>query len=281
MNRTLVSVLLALLTLACTEDRSDEHAGHEPVTAKPASAAPRTPAGALTASGKDVSFESADGRGSGYLSAAESTGEAQRRPGLIVIHEWWGLDEWTRENTDRFAAQGYVALAPDLYRGKNTTDPDEAHELMRGLPEDRAIADLKAAWAHLASRDDVDPERIGVIGWCMGGGYALSLAAEEPRLAAAVIAYGRLIGDRTRLSGVQAPVLGIFAASDRGIPVEDVRTFESRMKELDKEVTIRIYEGTGHAFMNPGNEKGYAPDASRDAWQRIDTFLARHLRPGG
>ena len=108
-------------------------------------------------------------------------------PAVIVIHEWWGLDNWVREQTDRLAQQGYVALAVYLYRGKSTSDPKEAHELMRGLPEDRAMSDLKAAFNYLASRPDVEPTAIGVIGWCMGGGYSLALATQEPRLAAAVI----------------------------------------------------------------------------------------------
>src|ERR1700721_421430 len=96
-------------------------------------------------------------------------------PGIIVIHEWWGLNDWVKEQTEKLAAQGYVALAVDLYRGKVAADPSEAHELMRGLPQDRAIRDLQAAFAYLGTRKDVRAERIGSIGWCMGGGLSLQL----------------------------------------------------------------------------------------------------------
>lgn len=281
MNRSLTGILLVLVSLACAENQTEEHSDHQPPPAAPTSTAPAPAADASAApTGEAVTFDAAEGRASGYMAAPDPPPSGTQRPGLIVIHEWWGLDQWTKDNVERFASLGYVAVAPDLYRGKSTTDPTEAHELMRGLPEDRALADLKAAWAWLASRDDVDSGRIGVIGWCMGGGYALTLAAEEPRLGAAVTAYGRLIEDRTRLSGILAPVLGIFAAEDRGIPVEDVRAFEATMKDLGKPVTIRVYEGTGHAFMNPHNEAGHNPGATTHAWQLIDGFLATHLRPG-
>ena len=123
----------------------------------------RSAAPAMNA-GPSVQF----GDGSGYLSVPPAPG---KKPALIVIQEWWGVDDWIREQTDRFAKQGYVALAVDLYRGRSTKSPEEAHELMRGMPEDRAMADLKAGIDYLSSRPDVDPERIGVIGWCMGGGY--------------------------------------------------------------------------------------------------------------
>lgn len=284
MRRLAAIFALLIAVAACNRTETDEHAGHQtapPDTRTPAAHDSTENRDDWTARGREVTFGAADGEAPGYLSEPEvSAPDAPRRAGLIVIHEWWGIDDWIRQNADRFAQQGYVVLAPDLYRGRSTDDPGEAHELMRGLPEDRAIADLKGAWAHLAARPDVDPGRIGVVGWCMGGGYALALAAEEPRLGAANINYGRLIEDRQKLGGIRAPVLGIFGAEDRGIPVESVRRFERSMKELDKDVSIHIYEGAGHAFMNPGNEDGYVEAASRDAWSKIDAFLARTLAPG-
>ena len=151
----------------------------------------------------------------GYLSLPSSAG---RHPAVIVIHEWWGLTDWIRESTDHFAGEGYVALAVDLYHGKSTSDPNEAHELMRGLPEDRAAADLKGAFDTLAKRSDVDPARIGVVGWCMGGGYSLGLALGEPRLAATVMNYGRLVLDPKAIAAIRSPDSRKFWRTGSGDP---------------------------------------------------------------
>jgi carboxymethylenebutenolidase len=223
-----------------------------------------------------VTFKSAVGTAQGYLATpAKDTG---RHPAIVVIQEWWGVDNWIKQQTQRFADQGYVALAVDLYRGKVATSQDEAHELMRGLPEDRAMADLKAGFEYLASRKDVDRKRIGVIGWCMGGGYALMLAAEEPRLAAGVVNYGHLMTDPKTISSIKVPLVGNFGAEDRGIPAADVREFESALKKAGKKADFKIYPGAGHAFMNPNNAGGYVAAAAADAWKRIDAFFAARLR---
>jgi carboxymethylenebutenolidase len=214
------------------------------------------------------------GEASGYLSAPSTPG---KKPAVIVIHEWWGIDNWIREQTDRFAQQGYVALAVDLYRGRSTSDPGEAHELMRGLPEDRALADMKAAFDYLASRDDVDPQKIGIIGWCMGGGYALALGVNEPRLAGIVMNYGRLVTDPKTIAQIHSPLLGNFGEADRGIPAEDVKKFASELTRHGKLGDIKIYPGAGHAFMNPNNKEGYDAEAAADAQRRIDSFFARTL----
>jgi carboxymethylenebutenolidase len=218
--------------------------------------------------------------GSGYL-AVPPAGVTANRGAVIVIQEWWGLDDWIRENADRFAQQGYVALAVDLYRGRSTADPGEAHELMRGLPEDRALADLEAAYAYLASRPDVDPTRIGAIGWCMGGGYALGLASAEPKLAAAVINYGRIITDPGTIAAIKPAILGNFAGADRGIPTDSVQAFDQALDKAGVENDIRIYEGKAHAFMNPNNKEGYDATAAEDARKRIDAFFARKLAGRG
>ena len=222
-----------------------------------------------------VSFPSATGKGSGYLSLPASGG---KHPAIIVIQEWWGLNDWIRQQSDRFAGQGTVALAVDLYRGKATTDPNEAHELMRGLPEDRALADLQAGLRYLRARSDVDASRIAVIGWCMGGGYALQLAIAEPGLAGAVINYGHLVTDPKTIASIRPPILGNFGALDRGIPAEDVRAFDASLKSAGKSSEIKVYDGAGHAFMNPNNKEGYVKEAASDAWKRIDAFLRKRLR---
>ena len=223
-----------------------------------------------------VTFKSAVGKAQGYL--ATPSKDTGRHPAIILVQEWWGVDDWIKAQTKRFADQGYVALAVDLYRGKVTKSPDEAHELMRGLPEDRAMADLKAGFEYLESRKDVDPKRIGVIGWCMGGGYALMLATDEPRIAAGVVNYGHLMTDPKSISSIKVPLLGNFGADDRGIPAADVREFESTLKKEGKSADFKIYPGAGHAFMNPNNKAGYVADAAADAWKRIDSFFAARLR---
>jgi len=214
------------------------------------------------------------GGGKGFLAVPNRPG---KHAGVIVIQEWWGLNDWIKQQTQRFADKGYVALAVDLYRGKVATSPDEAHELSRGLPEDRAVADLEAGFGVLAARDDVDPARIGSIGWCMGGGYSLELATHEPKLKAAVINYGRLVTSSEKIDAIKASVLGNFGGADRGIAPADVKAFEQAMKDKKKDVDIKIYDGAGHAFMNPNNKSGYVEAAANDAVTRIDNFFSRML----
>ena len=160
-------------------------------------------------------------------------------PALIVVHEWWGLNDWVKEQGSKLADQGYAALAIDLYRGKVATTPDEAHQIMRGVPEDRAKRDLHAAFEYLASQSNVKKDRIGAIGWCMGGGYALDVALQEPSLAATVINYGHLATDPDALKKINAPILGLFGAQDKGITPEDVQKFEQTMKQLGKKIEVK------------------------------------------
>ena len=229
----------------------------------------------LFAKGITVTFDSLAGKGSGYL--VEPAGKG-RHPGLIVIQEWWGVNDWVKDQAERYAGKGFVAIAPDLYRGKTATTADEAHELMRGLPQDRAIADMKAAFEYLAKRPDVDPMRIGIIGWCMGGGYALDFTLAEPKIAATVINYGHLMADPASIAKIHAPILGNFGADDRGIPPVDVKAFESALKKDGKSADLKIFDGAGHAFMNPNNKGGYVKAAADDAQARIDKFLRETLQ---
>jgi carboxymethylenebutenolidase len=223
-----------------------------------------------------IHFSKNDPGPQGILSITESN--AKGRPALIVVQEWWGLNDWIRQTAERYAAMGYVVVTPDLYRGKVAADADEAHQLMRGMPEDRAMGDLREAFGYLASRPDVDPKRIGVVGWCMGGGYALALGIDEPRLAAVVINYGRLVTDPATIAKIKPPVQGNFGATDKGIPVDDVKAFEKALKTTNPTVDFMIFDGAGHAFMNPNNKGGYMASAADTAWARIDAFLAKHLQ---
>ena len=222
-----------------------------------------------------VSFPSGSETATGYLALPGSTG---RHPAIIAIHEWWGLNDWVEEQAQKFAELGYVVLAVDLYRGQVAKSPDEAHELSRGLPEDRAVRDLKAAYSYLASRSDVAPNKIADVGWCMGGGYSLKLAENEPRLAACAVNYGMLPTDPEIIARIQAPVLGNFGALDRGIKPADVQAFEKAMQAAGKKVDAKIYDGAGHAFENSNNKDGYRPEATADAWTRMVNFFAANLK---
>ena len=224
---------------------------------------------------KTVTYKSGDETVSGELYTPTGKGPF---PALIVIHEWWGLNDWVKEQAEKLSAEGYTTLAVDLYRGKVATTPEEAHEIMRGVPEDRAKRDLHAAFEFLASQPNVSTDRIGAIGWCMGGGYALDVALQEPTLAADVINYGHLVTDPESMKKIHAPILGIFGAQDKGIPVAGVRKFGEQLDKLGKKVEIKIYDDAGHAFENPNNKEGYRAADAEDAWKRTVDFLASTLK---
>lgn len=230
---------------------------------------------AAAVNSETVSYKSGDDTVSGYLVLPEGGG---KHPAILVIHEYWGLNDWVKQQAQNFAKQGYVALAVDLYRGKTATTPDEAHILMRGLPDDRGLRDLEAGFAYLTSRPDVDAKKVGSIGWCMGGGWSIKLAEDQPKLAAFVVNYGSLPTDPAIVAKIQAPMLGNFGADDKGIPPESVHAFESAMKSAGKSEDIKIYDGAGHAFQNPENKNGYRPEATADANTRIDAFFAKYLK---
>ncbi len=230
---------------------------------------------AVAAESKTVSYKSGDETVQGVLFTPAGKGPF---PALVVIHEWWGLNDWVKGQASKLADQGYVALAIDLYRGKVATTPDEAHQIMRGVPEDRAKRDLHAAFEFLGSQADVKKDRIGAIGWCMGGGYALDVALQEPALAADVINYGHLATDPDSLKKINAPILGLFGAQDKGITPDDVHKFEQAMKQMGKRIDVKIYDDAGHAFENPNNKEGYREADAADAWKRTVDFLAATLK---
>ena len=225
--------------------------------------------------GKSVTYKSGDETVQGILYTP--AGKAPF-PAIIVIHEYWGLNDWVKEQASKLSDQGYVTLAIDLYRGKVATTPDVAHEIMRGVPEDRAKRDLHAAFEFLASQANVRKDRIGAIGWCMGGGYSLDVALQEPALAADVINYGHLATDPEALKKINAPILGSFGGQDHGITPDDVHKFEATLKQLGKQIDVKIYDDAGHAFENPNNKDGYRAADAVDAWKRTVDFLAMTLK---
>jgi carboxymethylenebutenolidase len=230
---------------------------------------------AFASDGKSVSYKSGDEPVQAILYTPSGKGPF---PAIIVIHEYWGLNDWVNEQASKLADQGYETLAIDLYRGKVATTPDMAHELMRGVPEDRAKRDLHAAFEFLQSQPSVKKDRIGAIGWCMGGGYALDVALQESTLAAAVINYGHLATDSEALKKINAPILGSFGGQDQGIPPADVKKFAETLEKLGKKIDVKIYDDAGHAFENPNNKTGYRPDDAADAWKRTSAFFAENLK---
>jgi len=229
----------------------------------------------VAADSRSVSYKSGDETVSSLLYTPPGKGPF---PAIVVIQEWWGLNDWVKEQASKLADQGYLALAVDLYRGKVATTPEEAHELSRGLPHDRADRDLLAAADYLRSQKNVDPKRVGSIGWCMGGGYSLDLALNDPKLKATVINYGHLATDETSLRKIDAAILGIFGGQDKGIPVADVNNFESQLKALGKTVDIHVFPDAGHGFENPNNKQAYRADDAAQAWKLTVDFLAKYLK---
>jgi len=225
-----------------------------------------------------VSFTEGTTKVNGYLETPEGEGT---HPAIIAVHEWWGVNDWVKSQAERLRKQGYVVLAVDLYDGKVAKDQETAHQLMSGLDDAEVIAKLRAAADFLRGRSDVRSNAIGVIGWCMGGKYAIRLAAADPGIRAVVMYYGAPLTDERAIRGIQAAVLGNFGAEDKGPSPGQVRAFEKALKRAGKRVDFKIYPGAGHAFANEDNPwGGYREAAAKDAWQRTVAFLKKELKQG-
>ena len=197
---------------------------------------------------------------------------------VIVIHEWWGLNDHVKHWSDRLASDGYVALAIDLYDGVVATTRDEAMDAMRSVDGEAALAKLLDAHAYLTDDEDVAAERTACVGWCFGGGWSLKLAIAEPELDAAIMYYGRLINDVEQLAQMEAPLLGVFGNEDRGIPPASVEEFAAAMKKAGNDLTLRQYDAN-HAFANPSSGRYDAENAAL-AWRETRAFLCEKLYPG-
>ena len=210
-----------------------------------------------------------------YLSLPENAQPPM--PALVLIHEWWGLNEHIQHWSDRLAADGYATLAVDLYGGRVATTRDSAMSYMRSVDEDRALEILLAAHAFLAQDERIQATHRGSIGWCFGGGWSLRLALEAADLQAAVIYYGRLVTDPERLAAIRASILGIFGTRDTGIPQDVVETFDKALEEAEVEHRILRFDAE-HAFANPSNAN-YDAEAAAAAWKEVRGFLASELKP--
>ena len=223
--------------------------------------------------GSDLTLEVAGGQAAAYLSRPASG----RGPGVIVIQEWWGLVDHIREVCDRLARAGFVALAPDLYRGVSTGDPDEAGRLMMDLQIDRAATDLDVAIETLRRQDGVEGSRVGAIGFCMGGQLALLAASRNQHIAACVDCYGVHPNVQIDATGVRGAVYGVFAENDDFIPLEAARGLEARLRDAGVRADFEIFAGTQHAFLNDTRPDVYDAASATSAWSKILAFLQAEL----
>lgn len=280
--RSLALLALPLLLLTgCTKDdygdaMSREHEGELPV-ATPIAAALSDDVITARPVYASVGGESV----TGFLARPDTVKMEEDEmplPGLIIIHEWWGLNDNIQTMAKRFAEEGYVALAVDLYGGEMAETPEDARRLMSASMEREALLtdNLTQAFEYLKMQEGVG--EVGVIGWCFGGGWSLRTALALPEsIDATVIYYGQLVSDRDQLAALDMPILGIFGAEDQGIPVEGVREFESVLADLGKDAEIEVYEGAGHGFANPSGQR-YNAEAAEDAWAKTLAFFDEHLR---
>jgi len=276
MKRVIGLCVLIWLTGSCAgerdhvEDMANEHADDMP-EANPVSS--QAPSSAVDS--EVVIYATVDGvEASGYL--ARPQGASGPLPGIIVIHEWWGLNDNIRSMADQLAAEGYQALAIDLYDGQSGSTPDEAMALMSASRDKTAALteNVKQAFAYLEG----DGQKVGTIGWCFGGGWSLGTAIALPSdIDATVIYYGPPVTDEESLAPLEMPILGFFGAKDGGIPVDSVRAFESALDALGKDAAIHIYDDADHAFANPSG-RNYQEEPAKDSWTKTLAFFEQHLK---
>ena len=222
--------------------------------------------------GKMVDFPSNGGTTQGYL----ATPTSGKGPGVLVIQEWWGLVPHIKRVCDRFAAEGFSALAPDMYHGKTADEPDGAGKLFMALNIAQAEKDLRGAARYLAQQSST--AKLGAVGFCMGGQLALFAGTVNPNVGAVVDFYGihpNVKPDYAKLSG---PVLGLFAEKDGSVTPQTAREVDAAIKKAGKQSEIHIYPNVDHAFFNEDNTGAYNKAAADDAWRRTITFFRQHLK---
>lgn len=219
-----------------------------------------------------IQFASNGARVDGYVAVPDTV---SRSPGVVVLQEWWGLVPHIKHVADRLAAEGFVALAPDLYHGQSTTEPDEANKLMLDMKRDVAARDLAGAVRYLAEHP-MCSGKVGVVGFCLGGGLALLAACGDERVAACVDFYGVLPGGQPECDRLAAPVLGLFGERDPWAPPSAVEQLQHALQDMGKTVETVIYPNAGHAFFNDTGDS-FDAAAAADAWQRTLAWFRRYL----
>ena len=219
----------------------------------------------------------------GYLVYPVSSNDtvSKKLPAVVMIHEWWGLNENIKNMANLLAKQGFVVLAADLYKGEVANNPERAMELVQIARnnQNNSINNLQSAVKYLSSLQNVDSSKIASLGWCFGGGQSLQLAlnSQEHPLAATILYYGTpLVTDKALLSKIKWPVLGIFGDKDQAIPVEEINQFGTSLNQSGITNNMHIYKGLGHAFANPSGDN-YAPKETEDAWQKTLSFLKKYV----
>jgi carboxymethylenebutenolidase len=226
--------------------------------------------------GAIVTYPANGSEARGYLALP-----AAPSPAVVVVHEWWGMVDQLRRTCDRYAEAGFVALAPDLYRGSSTEDPEDAARRMLGLDPAQATSELAAAVDHLLDHEATTSARVGVTGFCMGGGLALLLACQRPDAVGAVVAFYAAIpwpGHQPDYSSLAAAMQGHYAEKDAFAPPSMVVELEMTLRGLGKRVELFIYPGTDRGFFNEDHPSVHHPAAARQAWERTLGFLRAHVR---
>lgn len=214
---------------------------------------------------------------SGYLACPAGPGP---HIGVVAIQEWWGLEPHIKDATERLARAGYCALAPDLYHGVVAKEPDEAQKLLMDLDKERAIKEIEGAASYLVGRDDVQPKKVGIMGWCMGGTLALRWASRADRAGAVVAFYpGRYEPNAEEARALRAPALILYGEEDHGITAKNREHVEGELRSAGKTVEVHTYAGAGHSFFND-SKPSYRADAAKDAWRRTLDWLEVHLKVG-
>lgn len=219
--------------------------------------------------GQRVEFPSNGHTCSGYFSGSG--------PGIVVIQEWWGLVPHIEDIVERFAREGFSAIAPDLYHGKTTTSPDEAGRLLMELDAERAEKEIAGAGAYLLGRPECTSKTYGVVGFCMGGALAQYAATKQKNVGAAVSFYGGFKKVSADWDGLTAPIMLIYAENDQGVPIEQGRALAKRLEEMGKNVQLVTYPGADHAFFNDTG-RNYKTDAAADAWTRTIDFFRTNIK---
>jgi carboxymethylenebutenolidase len=223
--------------------------------------------------GERVTFPSDGHTCEGFL----ATPASGRGPAVVVIQEWWGLVPHIQDLVERFAREGFLAIAPDLYHGKTTTSPDEAGKMLMELDADRAEREIAGAGSYLLSRPECSAKKFGVVGFCMGGALAQFTATKNANTGAAVSFYGGFKKVQCDWKNLSAPILLFYGEKDKGVPAESGRELEKQLKALGKSVQLHVYPGADHAFFNDARPQVYKKDAAEDAWRRTLAFLRKNL----